>query len=66
MKGCIIPFPKKSDRGLAKICLGITLTSIEAKIYNTQLRSRIEPKVDNIQKENKIASEEIGPRPHKY
>ena len=45
MKGCIHPFPKKGDLGLAK---GITLTSIAAKIYNALLRNRIEPKIDNI------------------
>ena len=44
MKGCILPFPKKSNLGLAKNCRGITLTSIAAKIYNALLRNRIEPK----------------------
>ena len=37
MKGCILPFPKKGDLGLAKNYRGITLTSIGAKIYNAQL-----------------------------
>ena len=32
MKGCILPFPKKRDLGLAKNYRGITLTSITAKI----------------------------------
>ena len=32
MKGCILPFPKKGDLGLAKNYWGITLTSIAAKI----------------------------------
>ena len=32
MKGCILPFPKKRDLGLAKNYRGITLTSIAAKI----------------------------------
>ena len=32
MKGCILPFPKKGDVGLAKNYRGITLTSIAAKI----------------------------------
>ena len=67
MKGCILPFPKKGDLGLAKNYRGITLTSIAAKIYNALLRNRIEPKIDNIlKKQNKMASEEIDPRPHKY
>ena len=47
MKGCILPFPKKGDLGLAKIYRGITLTSIAAKIYNALLRNRIEHKIDN-------------------
>ena len=52
MKGCIIPFPKKGDLGLAKNYRGITLTSIAAKIYNALLRNRIEPKIDNILRKN--------------
>ena len=52
MKGCILPFPKKSDLGLAKNYRGITLTSIAAKIYNALLRNRIEPKIDNILRKN--------------
>ena len=48
MNGCILPFPKKSDHGLAKNYRGITLTSIAAKIYNARLRNRIERKIDNI------------------
>ena len=52
MKGCILPFPKKRDLGLAKNYRGITLTSIAAKIYNALLRNRIEPKIDNILRKN--------------
>ena len=52
MKGCILPFPKKGDLGLAKNYCGITLTSISAKIYNALLRNRIEPKIDNILRKN--------------
>ena len=52
MKGCILPFPKKGDLGLAKNYRGITLTSIATKIYNALLRNRIEPKIDNILKKN--------------
>ena len=52
MKGCILPFPKKGDLGLAKNYRGITLTSIAAKIYNARLRNRIEPKIDNILRKN--------------
>ena len=48
MKGCILPFPKKGDLGLAKNYRCITLRSIVAKIYNALLRNRIEPKIDNI------------------
>ena len=50
MKGCILPFPKKGNLGLAKNYRGITLTSIAAKIYNALLRNCIEPKIDNIPK----------------
>ena len=64
MKGCILPFPKKGDLGLAKNYRGITLTSIAAKIYNALLRNRIEPKIDNILRKTKMASEEIDARPH--
>ena len=52
MKGCILPFPKKGDIGLAKNYRGITLTSIAAKIYNALLRNCIEPKIDNILRKN--------------
>ena len=52
MKGCILPFPKKEDLGLAKNYRGIILTSIAAKIYNALLRNRIEPKIDNILRKN--------------
>ena len=52
MKGCILSFPKKGDLGLAKNYRGITLTSIAAKIFNAQLRNRIEPKIDNILRKN--------------
>ena len=48
MKGCILPFPKKGDIGLAKNYRGITLTFIAAKIYNALLRNRIETKIENI------------------
>ena len=52
MKGCILPFLKKGDLGLAKNYRGITLTSIAAKIYNALLRNRIVPKIDNILRKN--------------
>ena len=52
MKGCILPFHKKGDLGLAKNYQGITLTSIAAKIYNALLRNRIEPKIDDILRKN--------------
>ena len=52
MKGCILPFPKKGDLGLAKNYRGITLTSIADKIYNALLRNRIEPNIDNILRKN--------------
>ena len=51
-KGCIPPFPKKGDLGLAKNYRGITLTSIAAKIYNALLHNRIEPKIEKIHRKN--------------
>ena len=56
MKECILPFPKKGDLGLPKKYRGITLTSIAAKIYNALLRNRIEPKIDDILRENQNGS----------
>ena len=50
MKGCILPFPKKGDLGLAKNYRGIILTSIAAKIYYALLRNRIEPKINIFRK----------------
>ena len=41
-KGCILPFPKKGDLGIASNYRGITLTPIAAKIYNTMLLNRIQ------------------------
>ena len=52
MKGCILPFPKKGDLGLAKNYRGITFTSIAVKIYNALLRNCIEPKIENILRKN--------------
>ena len=49
MKGCILPFPKKGDRGIAKNYRVITFT---AKIYNALLRNCIEPKIDKILRKN--------------
>ena len=51
-KGCILPFPKQGDLGLAKNYRGITLTSIAAKIYNALLRNRIVPQIDKILRKN--------------
>ena len=51
-KGCILPFRKKSDLGLAKNYRSITLTSIAAKIYNALLRNRIVPQIDKILRKN--------------
>ena len=52
MKGCIFPFPKKGDLGLAKNYWGITLTSIAAKIYHALIRNCIKPKINNILRKN--------------
>ena len=49
-KGCILPFAKKGDLGIAKNYQGITLTSITTKIFNTLLLNRIEPKIEKSRK----------------
>ena len=45
-EGCILPFPKKGDLGIAFNYRGITLTAIAAKIYNLLLLSRIQPEME--------------------
>ena len=50
-KGCILPFLKKGDFGIAKNYQGITLTSIMAKIYNALLNC-IEPEIKKILRKN--------------
>ncbi len=47
-KGCILLFSKKTGLGIAKNYLGITLTSITAKIYNALLCNRKELKIEKI------------------
>ena len=47
-KGCILPFPKKDDLGIAKNYRSITLTSIAAKVYNALLLKCIEPEIEKI------------------
>ena len=47
-QGCLLPFPKKGDLGVASNYRGITLTSIAAKIYNSMLLNRIRPYIDPI------------------
>ena len=47
-KGCILPFPKKGDLGIAKNYLGITLTSIAVKIYNALLLNCVEQEIEKI------------------
>ena len=42
------PLPLEGDLGIAKNYLGITLTSIAAKIYNALLHNCIEPKIEKI------------------
>ena len=51
-KGCILPFLKKGDLGLAKNYRGITLTSIAAKIYNALQQNCIVPQIDKILRKN--------------
>ena len=52
-KEYILPFPNKGDLGIAHNYLGITVTSIAAKIYNALLRNCIEPKIHKILRKNR-------------
>ena len=45
-KGCIFPFPKKGDLGIAKNYRDISFISTAAKINNDLLRNLIEPKIE--------------------
>ena len=51
-KGCIFPFPKKSDLGISQNWRDITLISIAAKVYNNLLLNRIQHEVENILRKN--------------
>ena len=51
-EGCILPFPKKGDLGITQNYRGITLTAIAAKTYNSMLRNRIQPKIENVLRRN--------------
>ena len=51
-EGCILPFPKKGDIGKTSNYIGITLTSIAAKIYNALLLNRIQPEMEKFLRSN--------------
>ena len=51
-KGCILPFLKKGDLGIAKNYRGITLTAIAAKICGALLLNRIRPEIEKIPRKN--------------
>ena len=59
-KGCILPFPKKGDLSVTDNYRGITLTCIAAKIYNTMIRERIQPAIDDILRPNQMVSGKTG------
>ena len=50
--GCILPFPKKGDLGIAENYRDITHTSIAAKIYSCMQRNRIKPEIEKILTKN--------------
>ena len=52
IRECILPFPKKGDLSLTDNYRGITFTCIAAKIYNTMIRERIQPAIDEILRPN--------------
>ena len=51
-EGCILPFPKKGDLGVASNYKGITLTSIATKIYNLLSLNRVRPALENLLRKN--------------
>ena len=51
-KGCIFPFFKKVDLGIAKNNRDITITSIAAKIYNALLLNQIKSEIEKILRKN--------------
>ena len=51
-KGCILPFFKKGDLGIAKYYRCIFLTSIAVKIDNALLRNHIEVKIEKMLRKN--------------
>ena len=56
-KDCILLFFKKGDLGIAKNYRRIILIFIAAKIYNTLLCNRIEPKIEKIFRKNQNGSQ---------
>ena len=51
-EGYILPFPKKGYLSITKNYRGITLTSIEAKIFNLMILNRIRTEEDVILRKN--------------
>ena len=51
-QGCILPYPKKGDLGVASNYRGIKLTPIAAKLYNSMLLNRIQPKIEEVLRKN--------------
>ena len=51
-KGCILPFTKKCDLGIAKNFGGISFTSIADNAYNALLLNRIELEIEKILRKN--------------
>ena len=62
-KGCIAPFPKKGNLGIAKNYGGITLTPIAAKIYNA---TALNPKLRRYLGRTKMYFGEIDQRHRKF
>ena len=52
IKGCILPFPNKSDLGFIKNYRGVTLSTLAAKVYNVLLLNFIQPEVEKMFKKN--------------
>ena len=61
-KGSILPFPKKGGLEISKNYLGITLTSIVAKVYNTLYQTwnwKIPRKNQNVFRRNQATTSQI-------
>ena len=48
LNSCLLPFPKKGNFGIIKNYSGITLTTIDTRLYNALLLNCIQPKIEKM------------------